>query len=109
MHLGTGSECSVRFSGEKRGCLTDSDLELSYFPSEWGLGYSMTNCFLQTILERVLELCHCFPLHHWQQAKHILPQDVQPCTRDGLRCSRQIFRLVKNINYQTEERRVGKN
>ena len=75
-----------RFSPEERGCYFDGELELRYLE---GYRYSLANCLYSSIVERVIERCHCVP--------HLLPLNTSHhlpvCEETSLLCMNNVLRL----------------
>ena len=49
------------FIPEDRNCYHDDEFRFKHFRTEYGLRYSIGNCFYESYMEKVIEKCKCIP------------------------------------------------
>ena len=55
----TTHETVKRFSPEVRECYTDDEVQLKHLKRSIGFRYSMKNCYLDIVLDHLLNNCYC--------------------------------------------------
>ena len=92
----TTEEAIVRFNPEDRNCYNDHELIPKFFPEANGYRYSLQNCLVQSMLDKVIAQCHCILYMNYLEVKMFYPT-LDICSgRKELYCANQLLSRIGN-------------
>ena len=93
----TTQEAIDNFDPIDRNCYTDSEVELKYTPREHGYRYSLQNCMLSAMLDKLIKECQCLTHMNYEETQKWNP-DLKSCKGPTeLACANSIMSKIGSI------------